>query len=100
MSFVARLLLWGCLCLLLETKAAQVHEAVTGWHYPTHCCGEGDCAHATSAVRNPDGSLRVTTKHGTATFPANFQHQESPDELIHACFTPSTLYCLYLTAGT
>jgi hypothetical protein len=80
-------------------NGAKSHEAVTGWQYPMRCCGEGDCAHAKSAVRNPDGSLTVTTEHGTATFPANFQHEESPDGLIHACFTPSKLYCLYLSVG-
>jgi hypothetical protein len=99
MSYAAKLLLWVCLCLLVAT-GVQAHEAVTGWHYPTYCCGEGDCADARAAVRNPDGSITVTTKHGTATFPANFKHEESPDGLIHACFTPSRLYCLYLAAGT
>lgn len=79
---------------------ANSHEAITGWHYPPHCCGEMDCSHATSTIRNADGSLTVTTKHGTATFPANFKHEDSPDGLIHACFTPHRLYCLFLSAGT
>jgi hypothetical protein len=90
------------LCVVLISffgSEAKSHEAVTGWRYPMRCCGEGDCAHAMSAVRNSDGSLTVTTQHGTATFPASFNYDESPDGLIHACFTPSTLYCLFLAAG-
>lgn len=85
--------------LLAFAGTATAHDAITGWHYPIQCCGEGDCAHALSAVRNGDGSLTVTTKHGTATFPASFRHDPSPDGLIHACFTPIKLYCLYLSAG-
>jgi hypothetical protein len=85
--------------LLSGGLVAHAHEAATGWTYPMHCCGEGDCGDATAATRNPDGSLTVTTKHGTATFPASFKHEPSPDGLIHACFTTSTLYCLYLSTG-
>jgi hypothetical protein len=98
MSFFAKLTAY----LLLSAFAvagAKAHEAVTGWHYPGYCCGEGDCSHAESAVRNSDGSLTVTTKHGTATFPVNYKHEPSPDGLIHACFTPTNLYCLYLSTG-
>lgn len=85
--------------VVLIGGTAKTHEAVTGWHYPMHCCGEGDCALATAATRNSDGSLTVTTKHGTATFPASFKYEESPDGLIHACFSPARLYCLYLASG-
>jgi hypothetical protein len=85
--------------LMLMVVPSNAHEAITGWHYPTYCCGEGDCAHAIAASRNQDGSLTVTTKHGTATFPATFKHEPSPDGLIHACFTPNKLYCLYLSTG-
>lgn len=85
--------------VLLWAAPARGHQAITGWTYPAYCCGERDCGHALSAVRNQDGSLTVTTEHGTATFPANFKHEESPDGLIHACFTPSTLYCLFLAGG-
>lgn len=85
------------LCAFLGQTPA--HEAITGWVYPPRCCGGGDCDHAKSAVRNPDGSLTVTTKHGTATFPASFKHDPSPDGLIHACFTPTKIYCLFLATG-
>ncbi len=84
---------------VVKPEKAEGHEAHTGWTYPGYCCGEMDCSHATSAIRNADGSLTVTTKHGTATFPASFKHEESPDGLIHACFTPNKLYCLFLSAG-
>lgn len=78
---------------------AMGHEAITGWHYPTYCCGDSDCAQAMTARRNQDGSLTVTTKHGTATFPKSFKYEPSPDGLIHACFTSAKLYCLYLATG-
>jgi hypothetical protein len=98
MTLFCKLLLWSCLYLLLATRV-QAHDAHTGWQYPRECCSDGDCDAAIVATRNADGSLTVTTKHGTATFPANFPHRDSPDGLIHACFTPRTLYCLYLAAG-
>jgi hypothetical protein len=89
----------AAIALFLAVETAHSHEAITGWHYPNHCCGEGDCGHAISAIRNADGSLTVTTKHGTATFPASFKYERSPDNLIHACFTSVKLYCLYLATG-
>lgn len=92
-------LIWF-LVAVLSAHPSHAHEAVTGWHYPTYCCGDGDCGHALAANRNPDGSLTVTTKHGTATFPAKFEHEPSPDGLIHACFSSVKLYCLYLAPGT
>lgn len=78
---------------------APAHDAPSGWQYPVHCCHDSDCGPALSAIRNNDGSLTVTTRHGTATFPASFKHEPSPDGMIHACFTPWKLYCLYLSAG-
>lgn len=87
------------LFILLYPMPVKGHEAVTGWHYPAHCCSDSDCSHAIRAVRNRDGSLTVTTKHGTATFPKTFESSPSPDGLIHACFTPSRLYCLFLSTG-
>lgn len=93
-----RLTIFMALILLLVVPALA-HEAVTGWTYPAYCCGDGDCGHALAAARNADGSLTVTTKHGTATFPADFKYETSPDGLIHACFTNARLYCLYLSTG-
>lgn len=87
------------LLVLVMGTMAHAHEAPSGWAYPMRCCHDNDCGVALSAIRNQDGSLTVTTKHGTATFPASFKHEDSPDGLIHACFTPSTLYCLFLAAG-
>lgn len=88
------------LVALLYSPASMAHEAITGWTYPAHCCGGDDCGHAISAIRNPDKSLTVTTKHGTATFPPDFKHLPSPDGLIHGCFTATTLYCLFLSTGS
>lgn len=95
----AAIVLAIALVILLYPHPAHGHEAVTGWSYPAHCCSDSDCSHAIRAIRNPDGSLTVTTKHGTATFPASFKYEPSPDGLIHACFTSTTLYCLYLSVG-
>lgn len=67
--------------------------------YPPECCSDGDCGPAIRAIRNNDGSLTVTTKHGTATFPKGFKYTPSPDGEIHACFTSAKLYCLYLSTG-
>jgi hypothetical protein len=97
----AKLVLGSALIsLCFITAPTRAHEAVTGWMYPAQCCSEMDCGHAISASRNADGSLTVTTQHGTATFPANFKYDPSPDGLIHACFTPGRLYCLYLATGS
>jgi len=86
--------------LMVFVGPAKAHEAVTGWMYPYECCSDNDCDVASSAIRNPDGSLTVTTKHGTATFPKDFPHRDSPDGLVHACFTPIKNYCLFLSSGT
>lgn len=85
--------------LLLLVVTARGHDAPSGWSYPQHCCHDSDCGPALRAVRNGDGSLTVTTRHGTATFPASFKYEPSPDGVIHACFTPAKLYCLYLATG-
>lgn len=92
-------LIWSF--VIFSSNNAYAHEAVTGWKYPSHCCGDTDCSHAITAVRNSDGSLTVTTKHGTATFPKDFkpEPEQAPDGLIHACFTQNKLYCLYLSTG-
>lgn len=87
------------LFILFYPRPVHGHEAITGWTYPAECCGTGDCGHAIRAVRNLDGSLTVTTRHGTATFPKTFESSPSPDGLIHACFTSSKLYCLFLSTG-
>ena len=45
---------------------SEAHEAHSGWHYPYECCSDGD---GYTAIRNPGGSLTVTTEHGTVTSP-------------------------------
>ena len=99
MYFVCKLLLWAIL-ISLSSSGAKAHEAHSGFQYPHECCSDGDCDEAKVAVRQPDGSLLVTTTHGTATFPANFEHRDSPDGKIHACFVGTRLYCLFLASGT
>jgi hypothetical protein len=99
MNFLCKLLPWAIIISFL-VAGAKAHEAHTGWQYPSECCSNGDCDEAQIAIRQPDGSLKVTTKHGTATFPANFEHRNSPDGKIHACFVGTRLYCLFLSSGT
>lgn len=85
--------------LVLGSAVACAHDAPSGWRYPDACCHDSDCGVAIRAVRNGDGSLTITTKHGTATFPPGFKYEPSPDGLIHACFTSARLYGLYLSTG-
>lgn len=92
---------WLLLALLLcIAQGARAHQAPSGWTYPRECCADYDCGPITKMELQADGGLRVTTKHGTADFPAGHPRRESPDAVGHACFTPTQLYCLFLPAGT
>lgn len=82
----------------------RAHDAPSGWHYAPECCSDADCALAETVEELPDKSLKVTTIHGTAVFPANFPKKDSPDGRIHACFVTyadgsQRLYCLYYGSG-
>lgn len=79
------------LALLFGVSAAWAHS----W-YDGDCCHDNDCAPVTAVEYLPDGSWKVTTKHGTAVFPANHPRRLSQDGKTHACFTPVKLYCLYV----
>lgn len=68
--------------------------------YPYECCSDNDCDLVTEAVFNPDGSILVTTKHGTMLFPPKFPIKGSPDGKMHACFTKDKPLCLFDGAGT
>jgi len=87
------------LVLLLGT--CQVAPAYSHGWYDYDCCSDNDCAPIIKETALPDGSLEVTTKHGTAIFPPNFPVRSSKDEHSHACFIPSTKkpLCLYRGAG-
>ena len=98
--YLLRRLLPAAMMICVALAGARAHEAHSGWQYPHECCSNGDCDEAEAAMRGPDGSLTVTTKYGTATFPANFRHRQSPDGKIHACFVGTTLYCLFLATGS
>ncbi len=82
-------------------RTAAAHQAPSGWTYPSECCSQRDCAPISHMERHPDGSITVTTKHGTVTFPRGFRHRESPDLEGHACFHPRSgnPYCLFLAPG-
>lgn len=95
-----RWLKWlGLMALLIVAQPVEAHKADSGMVYDHECCHDTDCAEVIQGVRNFDGSLTVTTKHGKATFPKDYPMRESKDGKFHACFTPSKLYCLYGAAG-
>ena len=100
------------LALLLATAApAAAHD----W-YPMECCHAMDCAPvekvemlspptiarmlaapaqaapapgAAAAPSPQQGSMVVTTRHGSVLVPANFPRRESKDHRMHACMRPS-----------
>jgi len=53
--------------------------------YPKECCSGQDCAEVTDKIEHPDGSMTVTTKHGTAKIPKGFKKMPSSDNKDHAC---------------
>ena len=88
--------------MLVCVSQAKAHEAPAGWIYDYRCCGNNDCSVATKVEDMPDGSLRVTTKWGTATYPRDYPRAPSQDSDYHAYFSPADpkrLYCLYVPAG-
>jgi len=93
----------GTLCAVLLTIAAGValahKEEGELYAYPAHCCGGNDCAPIINVVRLGDGSMRITTKHGTAVFPSDFKWEEFDSQKAHACFSPEKLYCLLGRTG-
>jgi hypothetical protein len=70
-------------------EPAQAHE----W-YPQECCHRGDCAPVDEVNRltskdNDAPRLVVTSKHGTAVFPATLPWRKSEDHRMHVCMRPS-----------
>jgi hypothetical protein len=86
--------------LLFGLTQAFAHESSTGWQYPAECCHDRDCGEILDMVVNDDGSMTVTTKHGTATFPKDYPVKTPGDNKNHACFMnydgTTILYCLFL----
>ena len=99
-SFLLIFLLAALFAFVFLAAIAAAHQAPSGWQYPPSCCNQNDCAPVIAMQQQADGSLHVSTKHGSAVFPADFRRQESPDGQAHACFTPQVLYCLFLGPGT
>ena len=83
-----------CAVFFLMPSSAKAHDA-GGWQYPHECCHDTDCAVIDKITEERDGSVLVTTKHGTARFPKGHPRKDSPDGRGHACFTPTKLYCLF-----
>jgi hypothetical protein len=68
-----------------SSAPAKAHD----W-YPIECCNSKDCAPVENVTWFvPAGAgmrqLVVTSKHGTATIPANFPVRESKDGRMHVC---------------
>ena len=57
--------------------------------YPPECCSDKDCAPAL-AFFNKDGSITLTSIHGTATLPFDqkYKIQSSEDNDWHVCLIP------------
>lgn len=83
------------IALLTGISVAWAHS----W-YDSECCSGYDCALVTHIEYLPDNSWKVTTQHGTAIFPPNWPRRASQDGRMHACFTPTKLYCLYVGTDT
>lgn len=90
-------LLAMCLAVFLifiaYTTSARAHD----W-YPIECCHQYDCAPVDKAV-TADGVIAVTTKHGTATVPAEMTRRESRDHRMHACIRDQKVICVFLPPG-
>lgn len=83
-TFVA-LLSMGFLMWLIFGGAskARAHD----W-YPIECCHQMDCA-PIDRIERFEGSLIVTSKHGTAIVPDVLPRRESKDSRSHVCMRPA-----------
>lgn len=96
---IATLLALGTLLVLSALNEAKSHEFYDPW-----CCSGQDCAPA-QVEHLPDGSIRATTKYGTAVFPPSIRRRPSPDGRYHACIPPwaktpeGKARCIYAPAG-
>ena len=83
----------------LNVSQAPAH----GW-YPIACCSGYDCAPVIKAIASGDGTLIVTTKHGTAMVPSDMTRRESQDHQMHACIRPDQagiprVVCIFMPPG-
>lgn len=84
------------LIAIVGANAAQSHE----W-YDKECCSDDDCAPVEKTVYNDNGSITVTSKHGTVTIPRGFPRKPSKDEKDHVCILKHSgiPICYYATGG-
>ena len=68
------------LAIMSNSTSARAHL----W-YPKECCNEQDCFRATSVVRLPDGSLRMTAGPIRVIVPPGFEKFPSQDNDAHVC---------------
>ena len=74
---------WALFVALVIAGPAQGHD-----FYDKKCCDNQDCAPASKIIRNADGSITVTTKHGTARYYPRYRRDHrrpSKDQRYHAC---------------
>ena len=87
------------IALFMSLSQAPAHS----W-YPVECCSGYDCAPVDKAVASGDGSLSVTTIHGSAMVPPSMRRRDSRDNRMHACIRPDAagvprVICIFLPPG-
>jgi hypothetical protein len=94
--------------LSILATVVHVHSVPARAHdwYPRECCSNKDCAPVENVTWSvPVGrgmrQLVVTSKHGTATVPADLQVRESKDGRMHVCIRQNELgdwdvICLFM----
>lgn len=100
------LVLWA---LVLSADQARGHDA-GGWHYPSICCHDADCA-PVEWQGEVDGKAVANTKlHAGITMDSSkyIYKMPSPDGKVHICATPDKsmapqmdrkFYCIFNPAG-
>ena len=87
MSFsIVRMPWLACALIAVSfTLMFNAHPARAHLWYPKECCNEQDCFRATSVVKLPDGSLRMTAGPIKVTVPPDFEKFPSQDNDAHVC---------------
>ena len=102
----AFLILWAA---LLTADQARGHDA-GGWHYPTYCCHDADCAPVKKFGERGEEGVAETELHKQISIdPRRYSHKmTSPDGRMHICATPDAAvnsgssrayFCIFAPAG-
>lgn len=91
--------------IIASTLSFLITNAHSHEWYDKECCSEQDCAPVLSLSKNSDGSMNLTSKHGTVNIPKEFSKRPSRDNQEHICMRPSEygdMYpiCYYVPMGS